>query len=62
MQYWLSGGSNATATDAVVAEHIIQAAHVKLKDAVRRNFEDPKAHLQSFSQYQTFLRTRCETL
>lgn len=45
---WLSGGNTVTNTPATVATHIIQAANAKLSEAVKRNFEEPKAHLQSF--------------
>lgn len=45
---WLSGGNTVTNTPAIVADHIIQAANAKLSEAVKRNFEEPKAHLQSF--------------
>lgn len=47
---WLSGGNTVTNTPAMVAEHIIQAANAKLSEAVRRNFDEPKSHLQSFGE------------
>lgn len=37
----------------MVADHIIKAANVKLIEAVKRNFEEPKAHLQSFGNATT---------
>ena len=37
-----------TNTPANVAEHLIQAANTKLTEAVKRNFAEPKEHLQSF--------------
>ncbi|KAF6041018.1 DNAH12 [Bugula neritina] len=52
---WLSGGNTVTNTPALVDDHIIQAAHVKLKEAVRRNFEEPKAHLQSFYERYNYI-------
>lgn len=49
VQSWLAGGQNTQCVDVKVAEHIIAAATSKLKDAVKRNFEEPEAHLQWFS-------------
>jgi len=46
VQSWLSLGS--INVDATVADHIIQEANKKLRDAVKRNFEDPEQHLQWF--------------
>ena len=40
-----------TNTPALVADHIIQAANAKLSEAVKRNFDEPKSHLQSFSKF-----------
>lgn len=39
-----------TNTPAIVADHIITAANAKLSEAVKRNFDEPKSHLQSFSK------------
>jgi len=46
VQSWLSLGS--TNVDASVVDHVIDEANKKLRDAVRRNFEDPELHLQWF--------------
>ena len=51
VQSWLAGGSSTQNTDAKVADHIVNIATLKLKDAVRRNFDEPKAHLQWFSKH-----------
>ena len=51
VQSWLAGGSTTVNTDAHVADHIVHAAQIKLKEAVKRNFEDPQAHLQWYSTY-----------
>ncbi|CAH1783738.1 unnamed protein product, partial [Owenia fusiformis] len=48
VQSWLAGGNTTSNTDVSVAQHILDATYVKLKEAVKRNFEEPKAHLQSF--------------
>ena len=48
IQSWLAGSTSADVIDAVVADHIIANAKEKLRDAVKRNFEDPTAHLQWF--------------
>ena len=52
VQSWLAGGSTTVNTDAHVADHIVVAAQAKLKEAVKRNFEDPQAHLQWYSKYR----------
>ena len=49
IQSWLAGGSTTDHIDAYVAEHITKGANDKLRDAVKRNFEDPEAHLDWFS-------------
>jgi len=48
VQAWLTGG-NAN-VDAVVVEDVIEEANRKLRDAVRRNFEEPQQHLQWFCE------------
>ncbi|KAL5014779.1 hypothetical protein ScPMuIL_009049 [Solemya velum] len=48
VQSWLSGGSTINHTDVAVADHFLKAAIQFLKNAVKVNFEEPKAHLQSF--------------
>ncbi len=50
VQSWLSGGSTTVNVECKVAEHIIQAASSKLREAVKRNFEEPEAHLNWFSK------------
>lgn len=51
VQSWLSGGNTVTYTDASIADHILKQAHKTLIEAVKRNFEEPSAHLDSFSMY-----------
>jgi len=46
VQSWLAGGN--TNVDAVVVDHVIEESNRKLRDAVRRNFEEPAQHLQWF--------------
>ena len=46
VQSWLVGGN--AYVDAVVVDHVIEEANRKLRDAVRRNFEEPEQHLQWF--------------
>ena len=48
VQSWLSGSQNSVNVDAIVAEHITDTATAKLKEAVKRNFEEPQAHLEWF--------------
>ena len=48
VQSWLTGGN--TNVDAIVADHIIEEANRKLRDSVRRNFEEPQQHLQWFCE------------
>ena len=50
VQSWLAGGSTMQPTDAHVADHIVTAATAKLKEATKRNFEEPSAHLEWFSK------------
>ena len=50
VQSWLAGGTTTVNTDAHVADHIVAAAQAKLKEAVKRNFEDPQAHLQWYGK------------
>ena len=50
MQSWLAGGNTTLNVDAKVADHIVKNANAKLKEAVRRNFEDPESHLHWFSE------------
>ncbi|XP_013387188.1 dynein heavy chain 12, axonemal, partial [Lingula anatina] len=45
---WLAGGNTLNHINANVAEHLVQGALKTLRDAVKRNFEEPNAHLQSF--------------
>lgn len=47
---WLSGAQTVVFIDAKVATHIRDAAVIKLRDAVKRLFEEPEAHLQWFSE------------
>jgi len=46
IQSWLTGGN--TNVDAVVADHVIGEANRKLRDAIRRYFEEPEQHRQWF--------------
>ncbi|KAL3853467.1 hypothetical protein ACJMK2_017003 [Sinanodonta woodiana] len=55
VQSWLAGGSTVNHTDARVAEHILKAANDKLKEAVKRNFEAPQKHLQSFMDQYDYI-------
>ncbi|XP_064633435.1 dynein axonemal heavy chain 12-like isoform X2 [Lineus longissimus] len=48
VQSWLAGGNTTVNTDVNVAQHIVDAATFKLKEACQRNFEEPQLHLQSF--------------
>ncbi|WAR27202.1 DYH12-like protein [Mya arenaria] len=48
VQSWMSGGSTLYHTDASIADHILNKYILKLKKAVKANFEEPQAHLQSF--------------
>ena len=48
MQSWLSGTQSPVNVDVQIAEHIVQQAEVKLREAVNRNFEEPLAHLNYF--------------
>lgn len=48
IQSWLAGSSSTDTIDAAVASHIVANAKEKLRDAVKRNFEDPTAHLDWF--------------
>jgi len=48
VQSWLSLGN--TNVDATVVDHVIEEANQKLRDAVRRNFEEPEQHLQWFGE------------
>eukprot|EP00105_Crassostrea_gigas_P043640 XP_019927788.1 PREDICTED: dynein heavy chain 12, axonemal isoform X3 [Crassostrea gigas] len=48
VQSWLAGGSTVNHTDATVADHVVKAAVEKLKEAVKREFEGPQLHLESF--------------
>ena len=50
VQSWLSGSQNSVSVDAAVAEHITVSAEVKLREAVKRNFEEPLARLHWFSE------------
>ncbi|XP_064606960.1 dynein axonemal heavy chain 12-like isoform X2 [Liolophura sinensis] len=50
VQSWLSGGNTVTYTDASIADHILKQAHKTLIEAVKRNFEEPSAHLDSFME------------
>lgn len=43
---WLMGGSTPQYVEVNVAEHILQNAYSKLKDAAKRNFEAPQVYLQ----------------
>ena len=51
VQSWLAGGSTVNHTDVVLAEHIVKAAVNTLKEAVKREFEGPANHLESFGMY-----------
>lgn len=51
VQTWLSGGSTTAHTDASVADHILKKYILKLKKAVKINFEEPQEHLKSFGMY-----------
>ena len=51
VQSWLAGGQNTLTVDVKVADHIIHAASTKLKEAAKRNFEDPELHLKWFSEW-----------
>ncbi|XP_071083415.1 dynein axonemal heavy chain 12-like isoform X1 [Haliotis cracherodii] len=48
VQSWLAGGNTVTHTDVSVADHILKAAIERLKAAVKRYFQAPEEHLQSF--------------
>jgi dynein heavy chain len=50
IQSWLAGGQQTVNVDVQVADHILQAATNKLKEAAKRNFEDPELHLKWFSK------------
>ena len=50
VQSWLSGGTTTVNVECKVAEHIVNIACNKLKEAVKRNFEEPEAHLNWFSK------------
>ena len=50
VQSWLAGGSTLNHTDASVADHIVKKFILMLQKAVKSNFEEPQAHLQSFSK------------
>ena len=50
VQSWLAGGNTMSSTDAKIADHLVTAANSKLKEAVKRNFEEPQAHLQWYSK------------
>ena len=50
VQSWLAGSNTTSTTDAKVAEHIIQGARQKLKEAVRRYFEEPDALLKWYGE------------
>ena len=54
VQSWLAGGSTVNHTDATVADHVVKAAIEKLKEAVKREFEGPQLHLDSFSKLERF--------
>lgn len=54
VQSWLAGGSTVNHTDATVADHVIKAVIEKLKEAVKREFEGPQLHLDSFSESGLF--------
>ncbi|KAH3819656.1 hypothetical protein DPMN_121398 [Dreissena polymorpha] len=51
VQSWMSGGTILFHTDASIADHILNKYIVKLKNAVKVNFEAPQQHLQSFGEY-----------
>lgn len=56
VQSWLAGGSTTQSTDAKVAQHIVTAATTKLKEASKRNFEEPASQLQWYCEYQEYLQ------
>lgn len=51
VQSWLSGGSTLNHTDASIADHILKKYILKLKKAVKVNFEEPQDHLKSFGKF-----------
>ena len=54
VQSWMSGGSTLNHTDSSIADHILNKYILKLKKAIKANFEEPKAHLQSFGMDSCF--------
>lgn len=52
VQSWLAGGSTLLHTDASIPEHILKKYILKLKKAVKVNFEGPQEHLQSFGKQE----------
>ncbi|XP_071484907.1 dynein axonemal heavy chain 12-like [Diadema antillarum] len=48
VQSWLSGTNELSSIDVMVAEHVVSLARQKLKEACKRNFEGPQAHLDSY--------------
>ncbi|ELU12017.1 hypothetical protein CAPTEDRAFT_196412 [Capitella teleta] len=55
IQSWLAGSQNTQSVDVKVADHIVSAAISKLKDAVKRHFEEPQAHLQWFNDQYDYI-------
>ncbi|GFS01672.1 dynein heavy chain 12, axonemal-like [Elysia marginata] len=55
VQSWLGGGNTVSYTDAKVAPHILQVYEQRLKEAVARYFEGPKAHLASFVERYDYI-------
>ncbi|XP_052285538.1 dynein axonemal heavy chain 12-like isoform X2 [Dreissena polymorpha] len=55
VQSWMSGGTILFHTDASIADHILNKYIVKLKNAVKVNFEAPQQHLQSFVERYDYI-------
>jgi len=50
VQSYLSGSNREVMIDAKVVDHVLNGAFSKISESVKRNFEEPTIHLQSFSE------------
>ncbi|XP_071807320.1 dynein axonemal heavy chain 12-like isoform X1 [Asterias amurensis] len=55
VQSWLSGTNDLNSIDVAIADHIIDEAKKKLKEACKLNFEGPTQHLQSYMDRYEYL-------
>lgn len=56
------GGSTTSYVEVVLADHILESAYVKLKDAAKRNFEAPQVYLQKTFGKKKFTPQFCEII